>query len=105
MDQREINLAHIARPELLGEIFMSSVIARDDHGSRSFPVEPMHDAGTQRAARAGKFSQAMQKRIHQSAARMARTGVYDHPRGLVHDYKIGVEEQQFERQIPGRYPV
>ena len=55
--------------------------------------------GTQRAARAGKFSQAMQQRVHQRAARVARAGVDHHPGGLVHDDEIVVHQQQFERQI------
>ena len=99
VNQREINLPNVPRPELLGEIFMRRIIPRHHHRSRGFAVQAMHNARTQCAARAGKFSQAMQQRVHQRAARMARSGVHHHPRGLVHDDEIVVHQQQLERQI------
>ena len=79
-----------------GEMFVRRVVACHYHGSRSFPVQTVHDARTQRTARAGKLSQAVQERVHQRAACVARAGVYHHPGGLVHDYEIVVDKKQFE---------
>ena len=97
--QRQINFPDISRTELLGEMFVRTVIPRHDHRARGFVVQAMHDARTQRAARAGKISQAVQQRVHQRAARMARARVHHHPGGLVHNDEIVVHEQQVERQI------
>ena len=48
--QRQINFPDVARAELFGEMFVRRVIPRHDHRARSFPVQAVHDARTQRAA-------------------------------------------------------
>ena len=52
--QRQINFPDVSRTELFGEMFVRLVIPRHDHRARSFAVQAMHDARTQRAARARK---------------------------------------------------
>ena len=99
MNQRQINFPDVAGTELFGKMFVRFVIPRDDHGTRGFFVQAMHDPRTQRAARARKFSQAVQQRVHQRSARVARAGMDHHPGGLVHNDEIVVHQQQFERQI------
>ncbi len=47
----------------------------------------------------GKFSQAVQQRVHQRPARVARARMDHHPGGFVHDHEIVVHVQQIERQI------
>ena len=65
--KRHINFSDVARAKLFGEIFVRSVVARHHHRAGSFTVQAMHDARTQRAARLGEFSQAVQQRVHQRA--------------------------------------
>ena len=92
----QIDLAHVARAELLGEMFVRAVVACHHHGAGGFAVQAVHDARTQRASCLGKFSEAMQQRVHQRPGGMPRARMHHHSCRLVHNQKVIVQEQNIE---------
>ena len=62
--------------------------ACDDQQPRGVPVEAVHDAGTVRHVSPG--DPAIEQRLYERPSRMARGGMDDHSRGLVHHEQVFV---------------
>ena len=78
MHQRDVDLFHLARCELRGQIAMRGVVACDQDHAAGEAIQAMHDAGPQVAANGRKLSEAVQHGVDQSARMPAGAGVNHH---------------------------
>jgi hypothetical protein len=82
---------------------VGEVVLRDDHDARRAAVEAVDDPRAQLAPDAGEVAAAVEQRVHERAARVARRRVDDEARGLVDDDHVRVLEEHGERDRLGRH--
>ena len=104
MRQRDIDLFNLARCELLRQVTMRGVVARDQNHAASEPVQAMHDPRPQLAPHARKLSKTMQHRVDQRPSVPAGARVNHHARGFVDGDDVGILIQDLQRQILRRGP-
>ena len=98
---RVIDLADLARADLIGESPVRPVGFRQDEKSRCIFVQPMDHAGTILAPDTGKMDPLPEKGVDHRAVAVSRRGVHDDARVFVDNDDIGVLEDDAQRYVLG----
>src|SRR5580658_6887264 len=105
MHERDVDLAQVARGEVLRERAMRDVVLGDDNEPAGLLVETVHDAGTQlTTSRRELLTEVKEQRVHQRATVVLErscAGVDAHACSLVDDGEIVILVDDVERKILG----
>ncbi|KAG0732405.1 hypothetical protein G6F23_014351 [Rhizopus arrhizus] len=101
MRQRHVFASHAARLQLAHQMRLGALVAGYHHQSGGVLVQPVNDTGTRHGR---QFGVAVEQAIEQRAAPVARAGMGDEPRGLVHHDPLGafVHHEEFNGLGPRR---
>ena len=100
-DEGGVLLLHLAVRELARELGVRRVVLGYHDQSGGTAVEAVHDAGAEFTADAAQVAHMVQKRIDESAVRVAGGRMHDHARRLVDDDEIRVVVDDVEGQRLG----
>ena len=97
LHQRQISFFYGALLERFSKLGLRGIVLSHQNHSGSFLIEAMHDSRAKRITTSGKFEPTPQKRVHQGARHVSRTGMHGHSRGFIDGNDVLVFVEHFER--------